>query len=286
MNMKFLALMSMIFCLSTTAMERIQRESNDHFYSIVLPGQDGSGGESFAPASIITSHTSTIYRSLSGYFRTDLGQKKCIKHFQKQLNNDIHLQEHKPKLLLYGVDQGTATLVNWLTQKPIDEQEKMVGCLLLEAVLGHQIRLFDDAAKKLWWTGFPQITARAAYPRCNPYGLSLLASAGKLSPLIPIIIMHNKNDAKRSINDARLLYCILRKNNNKHVYLFEFDHFYSNHSLLVNDSDAQRIKKTAALQEIYKRCGLPYKKVETEEAIDLQEYQPSTEDLLKRIENH
>lgn len=111
-------------------------EQSDTFYSIILAGQNGLGGESFRANNIINTPSYTQYTTPTSFFQIDFGQDNCIRHFEEQLAHDPNLKDKKLKLLLNGISQGTATLINWLAQQPQEEQENQVAALVLESVLG------------------------------------------------------------------------------------------------------------------------------------------------------
>lgn len=217
--MKKLSYFGIIFFvsfLSQSGLQAMNQDSNN-FYSIILPGQNGMGGESFQGFTIINTRQVKKFETLQDLRLIDLGQDNCISDFERQLNADE--QEINTKLLLYGVSQGTATLLNWLSKKTHQEQEQQVGCLFLESILGsgnsainHTI---ESCAKPLSYIPLSRywlpLLAKFQFPSYNPWGKQALTSAQKLSPKIPVIIMHNIHDKQLSINDARKLYCMLRE---------------------------------------------------------------------------
>lgn len=111
----------------------MEPEKGNGFHSIILPGQNGLGGEKALQYNIVNSSYSK-YETLTNQFKIDMGQGNCIKDFQQQLDNDE--QAKNKECLLYGISQGTATLTNWLAQQP-QEKQKQVKALILESVLGH-----------------------------------------------------------------------------------------------------------------------------------------------------
>lgn len=276
---------SMFVCASIFGMEQ---EKQPDFYSIIMPGQNGLGGETFDENHVINTTKRTTYKTLTDDKLIDLGQENCIRHFQEQVEQDPELKNN-PQVLLYGVSQGSATVINWLAQKSHEEQEKAVKCLFLEAVLGngnsaikHTAQSSFPITKSLLFPRFllPLSAKAVVYPSYKPWGISAHSSAEKLSPKIPVIIMHHIDDFQLSIDDARKLYCIVRKNNRDNVYLFEVDNAMAHINILGVDSYEGRTKKIAALQAIYKKHGLPY--AHYNEPIDLKEFQPSIEEVKSR----
>lgn len=187
--------------------------------------------------------------------------------------------------------RGTATLVNWLAGKTFDEQERLVSCIVLESVLGygnsaifHTVETFAPRITtflpfaRAW---IPWAAKKIQFPLYNPFGKQLIYSAQRISPRIPVIIMHNRNDPQLSINDARKLYCVLRKNDNDNVYLMEIEGSKWVHLDILNgENKIEKNKKIAVIQTIYKKHGLPYKQMD---AVDLKPFQPDNRYVQEKI---
>jgi hypothetical protein len=292
-----------IFIMTLNGMHISQEEEIQpihSFYSIILPGQNGLGGENFSRDHIINTPF-RCYTTLQDK-TIDLGQQHCIEHFSQQLKEDP--QASRSKLLLYGVSQGTATMINWLAQLPQEEQEK-IRCLTLEAVLGSgnsailhtaksvrtftaqsnntSLRLLGSAAEKvtqlpLAHRWLPWLVKPFTYPTYQPNGLQAFSSAPHLSSKIPVIIMHCIHDPQLSIEDARQLYTIFRKNGND-TYLFEVNaHPHAAHINILT-WDREKEKKQTAIQAIYKKHNLPYHQMPDIEDVDLKEFQPDIENF-------
>lgn len=281
MQTKKCGLVFLLFGNLVFAMENTQVSK---YHSVIMPGQNGLGGGTFHLYNIV--NTRTFTRFDTNYSKIDFGQEHCIAHFEKQLANDADAKNKK--LLLYGVSQGSATVVNWLAQFNHEEQEQKVACVVLEAVLGtgnsainHTVGTFMPSVTyipthKLW---LPWV-AKLAFPYYKPHGIQALKSAKKLSPHIPVVIMHCKNDFQLSINDARKLYCVLRNQGNE-AYLFETNSGRPQH-LELFAYDRQRDQKIRALQAIYKKHNLPYENIEGA-AVNISYFQPSIEEVEARI---
>lgn len=274
------------FAVSMEPETSLAPQKEQEFYSVILPGQNGLGGETFHSLNIVNTRYK-FYRTLEDLRRIDLGQENCIRSFVEQLESDAVLKtDPKPKLLLYGVSQGTATLVNWLAQKSHDEQEKITSCLVLESVLGSGDSAIKHTAKNIpvvgWLpTSLLSVVAKTSmFPEYQRHGLNALDSAHKLSPRIPVILMHNIQDIHLSIDDARQLYCVLKKDNRDNVYLFEVDTPRAHVNLLYFDQNKASLDKRAALQAIYKKHGLPYVSTYIP---DLKQFQPSVEQVKERM---
>ncbi len=301
--------------ISLNAMEKSNDQSKSNFHNILLPGQNGLAGNGWEIDGIINGmnndHSNITHIKTLLSWKIDLGQGNCVRDFDQKLNKKTSSIVDS-KFLLYGISQGTATLINWLAQQSHSDQEKKIGCLFLQSVLGS-----GNSAIVHTLSNVPLITylpfARALIPICakfffptyNPLGKSVFKSASKISPNIPVIIMHCTNDPQLSINDARNLYCILKKSSNN-VYLFENDHTklrYCHFDTLRGLENDKKIKKITALQAIYKKHNVPYslkihdvynnssindiKYVDvtnnTLDNYDLNPYQPSVEEVQQKI---
>jgi hypothetical protein len=286
-------LLSIIFCTSLSiAMDQPPASplaKRPEFYSIILPGQNGLGGESFLTNHIINTAKYGHYETLPDMKLVDLGQDNCIKHFQEQMDRDPELANNPHvRRLIYGVSQGSATVLNWLAEKSHAEQERLASCVVLEAVLGSGSSAISHTAKSeypiIGSTLFPRfllpVGAKwAMFPSYKIWGKAALSSAKKISPNIPVIIMHHVGDPQLSVQDARDLYQILRKQSDR-VYLFEVNNDMRAHINILNtESTDERLKKIAALQAIYKKYQLPF--TQMDHPVNLEEFQPSIKAVKK-----
>ncbi|MFA6066633.1 MAG: hypothetical protein WC707_05635 [Candidatus Babeliaceae bacterium] len=263
-------------------------------FSIILPGQNGLGGDSFEQNQIVNtpSHATIRFTTLKNPMYIDLGQGNCIQDFEKQLHEPPYKNN---KHYFYGISQGTATLLNWLGKMSHEEQEKNVHSLVLESVLGsgdsailHTIEstILTKIITYLPFTRawLPLAAKIVAFPTYNPFGKQAVTSAKKISPNIPVIIMHNHADPQLSINDAREVYCSLVENGHNSAYLLEVDSQHQAH-LDILDYDIERFKKIAAIQAIYRKHNLPYSKKINITGIDLAKFQPSAKNIREKINN-
>ncbi|MFA6066634.1 MAG: hypothetical protein WC707_05640 [Candidatus Babeliaceae bacterium] len=280
-------------------------------YSIILPGlgeTPGRGGFAFENYHIVnTSKDATVrFTTLaSPWYKIDLGQDNCIQDFEKQLHEPPYKNN---KHYFYGISQGTATLFNWLGKMSHEEQEKNAHCLVLESVLGsgdsailhtiesaaslkneqmpYTVRFILSLATSTTYFPFARawlpLAAKIAFPTYNPFGKQAVTSAKKISPNIPVIIMHNHADPQLSINDAREVYCSLRENGHKGAYLFEIECTEPAHvSILHYDKNIE--KSILSLQAIYRKHKLPYREIEGIDKIELEGFKPSAQEVRKKI---
>ncbi len=285
---------------------------------ITLHGQNGCGGEDFDDNALLYLPIKRC-NTIKGY-KIDLGQGNCIRHFNDQLKNFAwNFEKTKPELVgkkvLFGFSQGTATIINWLAQKEQINQDKKVAAVVLQAVLGNGNNAILHNAERMikpitylpfarFW--IPWVT-KAFFPTYNPWGKQALSSASKLSPNIPVIILHDQNDPETPINDARKLYCALIKNReDNNVYLIETNNRYISHvNILYSMTREKRHETVGIMNVIYKKLNLPYqdkitireerdhndlsKIINPQQEIlidlekDLHPFQPSVEEVEARI---
>jgi hypothetical protein len=273
--------------------------ATNKFHAIILPGQNGRGGEYFHENHIVNTEY-TRYKVPE--YNIDLGQQNCIKHFRDQINdNDDDKKEDtfkNKKLIACGVSQGTATLGNAVSQWTKKKQEEQIGCLVFESVLGSGNSAIVHTVSNvpiLTYLPFARVWlplgAMFLFPTYKPWGMQLVKSAKKLSIETPIIIMHGTKDPQLDINDAREFYYELSKRENKkpkqNVYLMEVNTNFPVHTDTL-DHSPNRTKEIAVIQAIYKKHNLPYNKEVLEkhkEQLDLTEYQPDPEAVRQKIHN-
>lgn len=246
------------------------------FFSIRLPGQNGLGGASFRNNGVINTKEVHDYESIGANIfaptaekrKIDLGQDGCIRHFEEQYSQDPKARAGNN--ILFGVSQGTATLVNSLAQKTHAEQECTTKGLVLESVLGSgnsailhtvsNVPIVTYLPLARFWASW--VAKAVAFPNYKPYGKQVFSSIKKISPNIPIVMIHDQYDFQLSVDDARQAYINARKAGHNRVYLMEtrgeprhFDLFGDSYD---GDDRKKDFQKIAALQAIYKKEGLPH----------------------------
>lgn len=283
------------------------QKHSDEFHSIIMPGMNGGGGNydnqgnvDFRDNHVVntpSARTSCYTHLRSGI---DMGQGNCIADFERQYNQDALARATNTARLFFGVSQGTATLTNWLAQKNHAEQEQAARLLVLEGVLGSGNHAIMHTVENRVWrplTYFPfarawiPLVAKFAFPSYNPFGKQAISSAKKLSPNIPVVLMHNKGDTETTINDARKYYCTLRESGHNNAYLVETDNGEAHFNILANCHQEygypERGAKIAALQAIYKEHNLPIA-ADTSSGTPrnpalAKSYQPSVQEVRQRI---
>lgn len=289
MNNRLLAVIApFLISFSACAMEQPKLFEKNNVFSIILPGQNGCGGEDYERNLVVNVAAANVHRidELRLRGKIDLGQGNCIQDFKRQLNA-LNVQSFKSKnILLHGISQGTATLINGFNELP-EHIRSNVKMLTLEAVLGTGNSAIVYHTKKQeapeatyipfsrYWLPF---VGKIVFPAYNPFGKQALSSAKKLPKDVPVIIMHDQKDPELSINDARQLYNNLKQQGND-VYLLETNKG-SHFSVLYKEKNHQK-----GIQAIYKKHGLPYQEdlLKEDEVIDLTEYQPAVKAVEARI---
>lgn len=274
----------------TTENDLVEGNQGNDFYSIIIPGQNGLGGEDYEKNFVINTPYKR-YKTLGDIRQIDLGQENCIRHFEEQFKADNDTKDKK--LIVCCVSQGTATFMNWLTQLTKEEQGK-IKCIILEAVLGSGNNAINHTIEKMFSNKImylpfaksllPWLAKIKYFPAYNPSGKQALSSVQNLPKNLPIIIMHATDDPQLPINDARKLYLELRKQGNNNVYLIEIPIYAHFHVL---DYDPEKRNKIKAIQAIYRKHKLPYNKniLPDDEKPDIKKFQPSSNEVRKRIKN-
>lgn len=302
----------LIISQSVCAMEQSNNNNeNNDFYTVVVPGEPGYGCFDLFRDDIINTDSDHTYQVPLDYYAHDLGQSKSEDNLDslicdrfgpgymriRGLPASVGLDSAfgadayatKPKMLLYGVGQGASTLINWLARESHEGQEARIQGLVLESVIGsgesalaHMVKNTSSVVKSIpghaYW--LPSVIKYWYFHKYDAQEDQAINSAKKISPNIPVILIHNSRDKQLPINDARALYCVLREKNDN-VYLFETNLAYPmNNGLLKYDRAAHR--KIAAIQAIYKKYGLPYNQdIELPQAIT--EFQPPINTVRLRI---
>lgn len=265
-------------------------QNTQDFYTIWLPGLHGGRAEN---NSLLTSLHYKIYDVIQPASQADFGQDECIRDFERQLYDDQDFQQSK-KVIFIGSSQGAATLLNKIAHMTHEQQEAKIAALILEAPLadGNEA-IMQSALKKPGLGYFPLVRfwspwiGKAYHRHYNPYGMQALTSAKHISAKIPVIILHNKIDARISVNSARKLVCEFLKarqlyDNNVYYIETDIDAKYGDSHTDFLREDAQY---SAAFHAICKKMGLPYDAKQAYEFNDeeLCLFQPSVDQLEKEI---
>ncbi len=284
----FFALNLYLIVLPAGGFEPVLIYDNRPFRSITLGGVDGRGGEGHAELGIVNTFPGDTqrYETLKGR-RIDLGQANCIRHFEDQLARDDKFAQSRT--IFYGTSQGAATLLNWLGQKPPEEQDHLAEGLVLESVFDSGNSAIMQATRAFLPLGslvaglplsrmlLPLLAKTFVYQSYCPCGLQPVSSAAKISPNIPVVIMHNRGDKMLSISGARAVYCSLVGAGHKKTYLIEVDNEDRHLNILryPRHRKAQRNEILVDLQNIFLKEGLPVSARRFSAHKNITKYQPS-----------
>ena len=206
---------------------------------IAIPGQNGLGSgtgyvaELFPKANIERVKTPESCWSI-GQKRIDLGQNHCMSLLHEKVqhvgNKDV---------IFHATSQGTATLINYLAAHP-DVQQRTKG-IVLEAVMatGNSAIVQNTLSFPGAYYIMPYLAKAKKFPSYSPTGKQAICSASKLSPDIPVVIIHAMRDEYLSVNDARALAYGLYRNGNPVRYI-EKPNSSAHVNLLSNDEVHKR----------------------------------------------
>jgi hypothetical protein len=253
------------------------------YETIIIPGLFNVGGSDF---NLLLDKKHEEHTT----WHTDLGQENSMAYLKEKLKPE-------KKYIVHGVSQGGATILNALGSLPIEEQNEKIGAVVLEGTFISGNKAIVDALSLIpGFTYFPfarlllPLLASLFLSGYTPLGRQPLDSAKKVSPTIPIIIIHAEEDYIIPEDDADSLYCTLLDRNNtesKNVYLMKLNTKRPRH-VDVLDYSLNQTKEIAAINAIYKKHGLPYNKEVLEKQIqepDLKEYQPDPKTVKEKIHN-
>ena len=257
------------------------------FYTIWLPGLHCGYG---ANSSLLTTDNYTIYDVITPASQADLGQELCIADLERQLRNDQHFQESN-HVIIIGSSQGAGTWLNALARMSKAEQQK-IAAILLEAPLAHAYDAIMQSAAKIAGLSYAPFVrfwspwiAKVRHPNYQPYGVQAIESVKNILPHIPVIILHNKQDKRISVNSARKLVCEFlrfRPHDTNNVYYVESDivaqHGDSHTDFLYEDPSGRQ-----AFHAILQKLGLPHDRQQAQQCSNLTPFQPSQEELEQAV---
>lgn len=245
-------------------------QESTQFCSIIVPAMGGVGIDALRSNGIANGLMGAIIKE-PGCCREDLGQKQCTAVCEESYRKHNCSRRH----LFFGVSQGGATAINWLATKNHEEQNQIAKLLVVEGLVASGNDTIVHRLSNVPWVGpftryapfvrvwAPVVAKIVAFPCYNPWwGAQAITSSKKLSPDLPVIIIHGKRDGVCPINGARACYCAIKEQGNKNVYLMEVDnnkHYEVLESHLCADdvTNAETKRKKADLQTIYERLNLP-----------------------------
>lgn len=195
-------------------------------YCLILPGQNGMGGEDVKHDLAIMPEGTQYKRIETPEWFPDLGQWNCQRYLEKDLQP---LQKNDTcDIFIYAISQGTATTINY-----VSEHSQSVKGLVLESVLPSGNDAIDHTTTELiipWrpWIAYVPAkqyvlpyAARCMFPLYSPGGQQAIFAAHKLPTTLPAIIIHSEHDKQLSIKGAQALYYTLCMQGNDQVYFIQ-----------------------------------------------------------------
>lgn len=217
------------------------------------------------------------------YHRKDvnLGQNPDLERLDTAYQLTLkEFPEHE--IVLVGVSRGAATIVNYVAKYNPPQLAAVVvesPFDTLSSIIKHLLKRF-----KVNWIPFSKTLGhkivRTHFPRLEPDGIFPIHVVEKISPTVPIMIIHGYKDNVIPITSSRRLYIKLKEIGHKDAYLVELKS--GAHAQLVHGSDAQFYH--ILVHAFYKKYGLPHDPEKArlgEPFLDLA--QPSTSEVALRI---
>lgn len=261
-----------IFCWLSFALAAME-ERNTHL--VVIAGQNGLGGNntSFTLPQFNGNKKKQVENPKFPWH--DLGQKNCIAPLASLMAGMGVESNAKPKVIIHGSSQGTATAINYAAQNP----DKVHG-LILEGVLASGNSAIHHTIKTIM---FPRIAnlplsyywlpycAKVAYPSYAPAGKQPINQLEKLPKNLPVIIIHSTTDPQLPYSDALAVYYGLKKLGNPNVYLIPRNKY--GHVELLDVSDRKEIDSIHAILD--KHGLVAGHENQNSSEVDLFNYQPT-----------
>lgn len=201
--------------------------SNMTTHFVIVPGQNGMGGENVIKDKIINPDPEQItYADTPEGLNIDLGQLRCVNHL-KDVMSPLLANDEIKNIVIHATSQGTATTINYVCQN-----KEKISAVILESVLSsgnsaihHTVaNIFAPGAEKLpfsyYWMPY---AAKIMFPRYSPSGMQAIKTVSSFPTEIPVIIIHATKDPQLNYNDALALYYALCDTGNKSVYLISID---------------------------------------------------------------
>lgn len=250
--------------------------------SILVPGQNGATGDMFKDAPLMNTNRLIEAQTPMEMSKIDFGQENCV----KLLDHAITQSHEYPgtKAILYGVSQGTATITKMLSKMSHREQDAKFAGIILQSILGSPESAIMHSAElefapvaylpfaRLWLPFMVRNTMFRAY---NPKQPNTIENIKKISPNLPVLMMHNDKDMQLPIYSARSAYKSLVESGHKNAYFIEVSGKAPYHFDILDPAcDPEHKEHISAIQAIYKKHDLPHdQQLLPEAAVDLSKYQ-------------
>jgi predicted esterase len=264
------------------SMEREEQPQSDKTWLVVIPGQNGLGGD-YAEELFPQFKNWTRYAGTQYNF-PDLCQSRCVNHFAK-IMKALQLADNVNNIVIHASSQGTGTAINYVSKYP--DKVKMIFCEAMLPSGNSAISWTTQSCISSRITRLPgsyywlPYIAKAQLPFYAPAGEQAIFNVATMKD-IPIAIIHCTNDPQLSYTDAQAFYAGLKKhevNNNK--YFISIQSEERQHIDLISPQSSNAL----VLHKILHIHGLPFidtmGKVDVSE-IDIKPYQPAPERNLYR----
>lgn len=225
-----------------------------------------------------------IFGSLPNPFNANLAQVDDIDTLHTNLDK---MPKDKP-IIGFGVSRGAATWITTLGSKIITND---LACVILESPFSttKNVSLYSliGSCLNFLHTIIPSFNRQKTndnifqniFPKHNLSGIQPIDVVGMISKDIPILLVHSEQDAIIPINQSRELYIRLRETGHEKVYFLEVNQ--GDHASLI--WGPQSALYCSVVHALYKKYNLPYNP-EFAGNIELEEFQPSVQDVQARID--
>ncbi len=237
-----------------------------HVYGI--PGQNGCGAEDWHVHEILERQDVSVPFPVGCF--SDLGQTKCV----NMLRTSLAEHPDHQKIVVYAVSQGTATILNYLSET----NDPRIKCVILQAPLvsGNSgiihtlagpfmnFRRLAHSPFAYYWIPY---CAKFLFPWYWPAGKQPIKTVQKINPDIPIVIVHAHDDPQLPYEGACALYYALRAQRGPRNNVYFISKERGGHLYLLTAQDKPVLDAILAKHRLKK----PTRQTA---AIDLKAYQP------------
>lgn len=271
--------------IALTSGYALAMESQPNTHLLVIPGQNGMGGQNVPTVLPYFSQHNRKHLIPTPLQNPDFGQTTCQNYLKEALDSlkDTDVIHNNDHLILHGSSQGTATTINYAANNP-----KNIKALILESVMltgnsaiFHTVdnMMIPESCDLPDSSYYPlSYTAKVMYPSYSPTGEQPINNIDKLPNNLPIIILHDTQDFQLSFKDAQALYAYLTSvRQNENVYLFAQESQRGEHINLLKENNTQEISAINTILQLHGLLPFDRDLKIINKIINLEKYQPEVQ---------